>query len=166
VCNESIVKSTARVVTTDDLRQATENGYCAKQNPFALIMGFDKKTAWQIALNMGSGTDWALCPKCATEVDSFLKRGSGKTNGDESKSGCFIATACCGTANAPQVLELQAFRDQVMLPSAIGQRLVSLYYRHSPPVATWLGSRPLWRWLVRKTLVEPFALLVSAFRAK
>ena len=63
-------------------------------------------------------------------------------------SDCFIATAVYGGYDMPQVRLLRTFRDQ-RLSSRRGQRVVGFYYRISPPLARWLGSRPRAAGLVR-----------------
>jgi hypothetical protein len=72
---------------------------------------------------------------------------------------CFIATACYGSAFAPEVIALQRFRDQGLMRTAAGERLVRLYYRVSPPLAEWLKRH---RWtcrLVRVVAIAPMAAL-------
>jgi hypothetical protein len=51
---------------------------------------------------------------------------------------CFIATAVFADAAAPEVVILRSFRDQYLIPSPAGRNFVHWYYRHSPPVASWL----------------------------
>ena len=70
-------------------------------------------------------------------------------------TGCFIATACYGSALAPQVDVLRRFRDCVLIRRPAGRAFVAWYYRHSPPVATYLGRHRVARWLMRTCLVAP-----------
>jgi hypothetical protein len=67
-------------------------------------------------------------------------------------SGCFIATAAYGTKMAPQLGPLRRVRDQVRDRSALGNALVKLYERSSPPVADLLGGSPAGRAIVRAAL--------------
>jgi hypothetical protein len=73
---------------------------------------------------------------------------------EKTTSGCFIATAAYGTATAEQVDVLRAFRDQVLLQSALGSQFVAWYYQASPPVAhggpCQAHTRPLGRLTVQK----------------
>lgn len=65
---------------------------------------------------------------------------------------CFIATAVYGDTNAPQVVRLRRFRDERLIPSPSGHRLVNIYYRFSPPVAQYLRKKPRYAALVRSFL--------------
>ena len=51
------------------------------------------------------------------------------------KEGCYIATAVYGSYDAPQVLTLRRFRDDVLAHSIFGRWFIRAYYRLSPPVA-------------------------------
>ena len=76
--------------------------------------------------------------------------------------GCFIATAAYGTPTAPQLVVLRAFRDDVLLKSTVGSRLVSLYYKVSPPIANFISQHNFVRTLVRELLVDPIVWLAKA----
>lgn len=78
-----------------------------------------------------------------------------------SSSGCFIATAACGTDAHPDVAALQAFRDRVLLHSPAGRSAIRAYYRLSPPLATWIASKPAVRALVRTAVVGPLARAIG-----
>ena len=56
--------------------------------------------------------------------------------------GCFIATAACGDANAPEVRILSKFRDRFLLTTRPGRAVVNLYYRVSPKLAVFLAPHP------------------------
>jgi hypothetical protein len=73
---------------------------------------------------------------------------------------CFIATACYGSALAPEVVTLRRFRDQVLLRTPVGRAAVRMYYRVSPPVARWLIRHSGARRVVREAVVAPMARLV------
>lgn len=55
---------------------------------------------------------------------------------------CFIATAVYGDTFSPEVVALRAFRDQRLMPNALGRAFVRTYYRLSPPIARLLATRP------------------------
>lgn len=74
----------------------------------------------------------------------------------ESKSSrCFVATAACGTPDHHYVEELRRFRDEVLLPTVAGRRLVAAYERTSPPVAEMIAKSPNARRATRMFVVRP-----------
>jgi polyhydroxybutyrate depolymerase len=79
--------------------------------------------------------------------------------------GCFIATAAYGTPTAKQLDVLRAFRDDVLLKSTVGSRLVDLYYKVSPPIANFISEHNVVRTLVRELLVDPIVRVLEATRA-
>jgi len=57
-------------------------------------------------------------------------------------SDCFVATACYGDYDAPEVLLLRQFRDTCLLRSPLTRRLVDLYYKAGPHLAAYLHRHP------------------------
>lgn len=57
-----------------------------------------------------------------------------------SPSACYIATAVYGSYDAPEVMVLRQFRDEVLLPTFFGRMFVKTYYKLSPPVANRLRN--------------------------
>jgi ribosomal protein L7/L12 len=90
-----------------------------------------------------------------TQIDDAISAHIGK-----SKSGCFIATACYGNYDAPEVLVLRRFRDERLLPSNAGKLFVRFYYAVSPPLARWLSKSEKIKKQVRKYLLQPLVELL------
>jgi len=78
-----------------------------------------------------------------------------------SGGGCFIATAAYGTPTAEQIDVLRDFRDIVLLKSAAGSQLVTLYYHLSPPVADFISGNISLRTLIRELVVDPIVWVVA-----
>ena len=51
------------------------------------------------------------------------------------KEGCYIATAVYGSYDAPEVLVLRKFRDEILAKSFWGRWFIRVYYRFSPSIA-------------------------------
>ncbi len=77
---------------------------------------------------------------------------------------CFIATAVYGSPGAVEIVVFRAFRDEVLLSTRGGSKLVDLYYRFSPPVASYLTEKEKARTAVRLILVEPLVRFLQAVR--
>jgi hypothetical protein len=73
--------------------------------------------------------------------------------GSTAESGCFIATAAFGSPFERHVMTLRRFRDEYLLKSGPGRVFVSLYYRHSPPLASVIADRPALQAVARACLV-------------
>ncbi|HEY6160305.1 MAG TPA: CFI-box-CTERM domain-containing protein, partial [Bacteroidia bacterium] len=82
-------------------------------------------------------------------------------NGMPPPAGCFVATACYGDYNAPEVLVLRNFRDGYLLHRAWGRFFVKFYYRFSPPAARVLERSAFLRKAIRKIVLAPFVKAVQ-----
>jgi len=75
---------------------------------------------------------------------------------------CFIATAAYDTPMAEEIAILRGFRDEYLLTNPVGQALVDLYYRVSPPIAEFLTEHPSLKPIVRAGLVPAVAMSTIA----
>lgn len=76
------------------------------------------------------------------------------------KDGCFIATAVYGDYEHPKVLVLREFRDQKLKTNIFGMAFVKTYYKISPYLSSYIGSRPSLTAKIRTTLDFIVAQLV------
>jgi len=74
---------------------------------------------------------------------------------------CFIATAALGTDTAEQLDIVRKFRDEVLLSSTLGAKLVSLYYETSPPLASFLSQHEVARTAVRVGFVDVLVAILN-----
>lgn len=95
-----------------------------------------------------------VCSKCGCENPTS------KTLyliGQKISSGCFIATAVCGSESDPDVIALKYLKDRVFLSSRVGQLVVGLYYIISPPVARILSTNLFLRKIIHGVFIHPIA---------
>ena len=121
---------------------------------------------WTWTLNAGSignanspSTTITITPNTDYEIKANFQLESTPT---PPSGGCFIATAAYGTSTAEQLDVLREFRDDVLLKSTVGSRLVDFYCRVSPPIADFISEHNFVRTLVRELLVDPIVWLVEA----
>lgn len=79
--------------------------------------------------------------------------------GAKTKEGCFIATAVYGDSDTVELHVLRSFRDTILLRYQLGRMCVNLYYKWSPPVASYLARNELPRRIVRTMLDRVVRLL-------
>lgn len=65
---------------------------------------------------------------------------------------CFIATAVYGSPFVPEVEMLRQWRDQSLSKTRRGRSFISIYYKYSPGIASFIEHRPFLKWLIRKVL--------------
>lgn len=94
-------------------------------------------------------TRWT-CPHCDSSNPIIAK-----TLWKAKKGGCFVATACYGNYDAPEVIVLRQFRDEILLTNPIGKIFTRLYYAVSPPIADFIASHEFLKKIVRQTLIAP-----------
>ena len=75
----------------------------------------------------------------------------------ETKPWCFVASAVFGQT-APETIALRRFRDAVLRKSLVGRAAIRAYYRVSPAVARFVGTRRWTIFLMRMALVPVISI--------
>ena len=81
-------------------------------------------------------------------------------------SGCFIATAVYGSYNAPEVLILRKFRNEILLNSMLGKQFVKFYYFVSPPFSRYLKTTKVLKKFIRDNILTPFVQYIDRKSSK
>ncbi len=93
---------------------------------------------------------FAICPKCHNEGVNFQKN-----NNPTKNEGCYIATACYGDYNCPEVLIFRSYRDNYLSHYAFGKLFIRIYYFISPSIAKGLKNRQIINKLIKSHILNP-----------
>ena len=91
--------------------------------------------------------DWAVSKGYAEKLpEEFSNKpvsqpssNSNPTN-QETKSGCYVATAVYGSYDCPEVWTLRRFRDNALAKTWYGRAFIRIYYAISPTLVKWFGN--------------------------
>lgn len=72
-------------------------------------------------------------------------------------SDCFIATACYGDTNHPDVEVFREWRDSILIKSVPGRIFIFLYYVFSPHLAKYISGTPYLSRFIRFQFLQPIA---------
>lgn len=79
----------------------------------------------------------------------------------ESKGGCYIATAVYGSYDCPHVWTLRRYRDNTLAETWYGRTFIHTYYAISPTLVKWFGETKWFRMLWKARLDKMVANLHS-----
>lgn len=77
------------------------------------------------------------------------------------KGGCFIATACYDSYDAPEVMVLREFRDHVLLQNILGKAFVAFYYWTSPSIADFIRHKLFLKKSLRQYIMDPIVSYIK-----
>jgi hypothetical protein len=100
----------------------------------------------------GASHDTLTCPHCKTEVT---------TKCVVNKS-CFVITATMGDADHPTVTLLRSFRDECLLCTQFGRRMITSYYWFGPPIAALIQRSVLLKRFMYAFVVVPATCFARA----
>jgi hypothetical protein len=87
-------------------------------------------------------------------------------NANQGDSRCFVVTAVTGDVNHPIVKNFRAFRDDYLLKFNIGNKIVSNYYKFSPPFANLISKSKIARFFILNVIIRPIHFLLIMHRKK
>jgi HrpA-like RNA helicase len=129
------------------------------------------ETFMQMAKQIVGGTSRIISSRELRIVENTMQGGPSRPRsearsayqapGRRDESWCFIATACYGNCEHPDVIALRSWRDRYLLRSFTGQMLVRAYYRLSPPLARFLNKQERIAKVVRVLILRPIARFVQ-----
>ena len=121
-----------------------------------IVPGINHESAYsqEVSASFGSATESGLSNIESDYPEAIVPY----PNLQNSRHGCFIATAAYGYYSAPEVQALRAFRDRYLLTNSPGSSFVRWYYEHGPVAAAWLDAHPGYKPVVRAALVPAVGL--------
>ncbi|MEL7589090.1 MAG: CFI-box-CTERM domain-containing protein [Prolixibacteraceae bacterium] len=97
-------------------------------------------------------------PCVPIETPKTISKKAANKNG---KQGCFIATACYGDYNSPEVLVFRRFRDETLVLSRLGRSVIKFYYRISPFLAKRIANSPFLKVVTRNIFLNPIKSIIE-----
>jgi len=150
---------------TSVLDSTTIPGYTLDSNAIDVILSFlakNQKIAAIKAFRDATNADLKESKDAIDQLDARQPRPQPSTDDSSSKnrvqgpsvkvSKCYIATAVYGSYDAPEVLVLRRFRDEVLSKSLPGRAFIRTYYAVSPPAARRLENAGRMNRLIRSLL--------------
>jgi len=89
------------------------------------------------------------------EAKAYVSKLCESRNITVKKGKCYIATACVGSYEAPEVMALRCYRDFVLMNSLYGRLLIKVYYLISPFFAFIISKNLILRKLSHRYIVVP-----------
>ena len=161
-CGYTFKSGAAKVTAVEDEPSiiSADNNTAAK-NPSASSRSFDQQLLVQQKGKLHAvkfckdNKGWGL-KESKDYVDQLAAQ-----HGIKGKEGCFVATACYGDYDAPEVILLRRYRDNTLAKSVFGRMFIRCYYNVSPLLARLImKSGPVKRF-IRTYLLSPLTIRIQ-----
>ena len=81
-------------------------------------------------------------------------------SGSSAGGGCFIATACYGSAMSEEVVKLSRFRDRYLRPINNGKIFIAFYEKFSPNIANYIREKEYMKEVIR-IMLQPLIVFAE-----
>ncbi len=131
----------------------SSNITAGSEAPFGIAITEKMQTYKTVRYSLVADSD-----QYTSDMTVLKTSGPGSSSGNQTQSGCLIATAAFGSELAPQVQQLRLFRDGIALKTSAGSSFMNVfntwYYSFSPSVASYERQTP-WLQNTVRTLIYP-----------
>jgi subtilisin family serine protease len=151
---------------------SSEEGYkierAASGGDFSLIatVGENAESYTDGGLSSNTSYTYRVYAFNSLGISGYSNTATANTTGGSSTGGggggCFIATAAWGDPEHPAVKILRKFRELHLNKSKAGVMLVKLYYKLSPPVASFIGENE-YLMLSARALLMPVVIIIAVY---
>jgi len=121
-----------------------------------------KASVYEMQLRSGRVFKLAYANIAQNPFFSFFNKNIRKLTMPKGRGNCYIATVCYENALAPQVMEFQNFRDNILNKYSLGRLFIKSYYKYSPSLAQKIKSRPLLNKFIRTKILDTVYFLIKA----
>ena len=109
---------------------------------------------------------WWICTSCMSRCFGKPNDQTAMPASQASNGGCFIATACYGNFDCPEVMTLRRFRDDTLLHTYFGRLFIIFYYMVSPSIARCIVKHKSVSLLIRHYLLSPVVSKLDRLKKK
>jgi peptide/nickel transport system substrate-binding protein len=137
----------------------SSNITAGSEAPFGIAITEKMQTSKTVKYSLVADSD-----QYGSDMKVMQASGPGLASGNQTQSGCLIATAAFGSDLMPQVQQLRLFRDGIALKTYAGSSFINVfnawYYSFSPSVANYERQTP-WLQNAVRTLIYPLLGILS-----
>jgi hypothetical protein len=153
ICNKTIPDNEKLNLDYNVIAKATKDGfvpsYFLKRDKNGIDYGLPLERKWVNKVKGWGKDSMDLCRDCYIEMTETPEPIKSKFYY------CYIATVAFDSPEAPEVILLKNYRDQILLKNPFGRIFVDLYYLLSPPLSKIISKSDTLKNIVKICLLNP-----------